>query len=683
MAAVSGQPAPKPSQIKSPVPEASLQADFDAALDEIGANPPAIQAATASPSIEPTQPNPIDAEFEAALNEVAPTAQEAEPERPWYDVTGKGLVQGALAAIPTVTGAGGAIIGGLTGGPLGIPAGAAAGGVAGESLKKTLESALFGQKPESRKEFYKGLASEGLTQAEGAMIGELIPVAAKGIKEAMKKAGKALGIAEQTTGTYIDAPDAVKQLVKESNGDIVTAADMKRGEFQSVIKAKRGELEDPALQLMASKGTLATDREVGDQVKNLIKQNVETKYGPFKEAYAQIDQVNKALPLPDEARLKFSSGLKDWALDNFPQSGKSYSQVRQYADAFDASSNGLQFDNVVKELNGEIATAYRMGNTNQAQLLTQVKNRANEFMENRVTKLAEGVLNGKASQQEIATFKQIAANSPVVKDPGAIDTYYKEVAKNFLDNKSKIKSDYAGFKTFMEGLGEQTKIRSKGTFDFINSLDDVPSEKLVSKMFDVKNTRALQQMRKETPEVFDALSRNKVKEMMSDSVGKDGGLDVVGFYQNVQKLPKEVRDLLFSKEDMVTLGKTVLNPDYVKLNQAVSDLPPMLLTPGSNHNKLLAVGAHPERNARELSNLKRISDITGKNLVHDAQLLSAMEHYGKSKLSREQLFKLLLKTGQLQPLLGATKQQAGRQVVGNAAVGAGTVLKDAAIPKEE
>lgn len=617
-----------PSSVPDPVPSKAEDPEVAAFI--------ASQSSKAMPALETAQPETPAQPQQAPAGEdpevaayLARQAQAPQQERPWYDMSVEGTTRGMLNAIPTV--------GGLVGGTFGSVPGAAAGGAAGASLKASLEKAIFGEGPQSRGELYGDIASSAAENAGGQLLGEVIPGLVSLTKGATKKAiqvlgNKLAGVPDEAVGNYLEAPEAVKNLARLSNGDPAVAAEKIRSEkWLPAIDEARGLLEDPALQVMSKKTTTQSPREVGDNIKNLIKTNVTQKYGPFQKAYGELSQISRATPLPDAARVGFDQKLKSWALEEFPQSSSSYNLVKKHSESFLASNNGAQFESALGDLTDEINLAFKTGETKKAQVLKSIKDQASGFLEKQVDDLAVRIQSGKASQQEKLFLDQIAKVRGLQQEDTA--KYAKSLAKDYLSSRTKIKSDYSGFKEFMDSLGEQTGLKNKGTFDFLSKIDDIPSEKLVDKMFNVKNSAALEKMKKETPEVFDQLSRFKVKELMQESMNKSNKLDVSKFYSNVQELPPEVRKLIFSADEMKSLHSVANNPRLNKLNDTVDRLG-KVLDPKENYNALIASGRNAGKVKRDLSEL---SLLTNSNMIRDINTLGAMEYFGKQATSRARI----------------------------------------------
>ena len=67
--------------------------------------------------------------------------------------------------------------------------------------------------------------------------------------------------------------------------------------------------------------------------------------------------------------------------------------------------------------------------------------------------------------------------------------------------------------------GEQTKVNPSGSgpMSFLKDIQDVPSEKLIERMFDPKNASALRAMQKETPEIYEQVTRTKMQQVLDRS----------------------------------------------------------------------------------------------------------------------------------------------------------------------
>lgn len=504
MAGISGQPTPNPKDLKSPVP--SPTPDPYSQLDqmEAGSDPYAsLDALEAKASAPPEEQD-------------------------------QSMMESAVEYLPAAGGIAGSIAGSMAGGVGAIP-GAALGGAAGQSLKRLIEINFLNKGTENTqaqelKDVGVTGAIEGASQLVGAGMAKI------GGKVAMSKFGQKIG------GMVADAAETPLRYVK-------AAADEAREKIQK-----------PVLEFLASKGTKLTGEQAGDAAKNLLKENIKGKYGPFIQAYADLDQVSKALPIQDVTRYKFTEGLKAQAMD---LSSDSQKVVRSFAEKFNAADNGAKFSQEIGALQDVIDGAYKNGATNLATALKEVKTKAVGYLEGETTKLAARVSAGKATPQEMQFLSQVMQKRGIQDDPVK---YAKSLAKDYLTSKDKIAKEYSAFRSFLEDVGEQVKVKPKhGPMSFIDAIDDVPSEKLIEKMFDPKNAAALRRMQKETPEVFEQVTKSKITQLMQKA-SPDGNLDLAAFRKEVLKLPPSTRSLLMGPDDLKMLNKVVDNPRLKSLD---------------------------------------------------------------------------------------------------------------------
>jgi hypothetical protein len=519
----------QPSGLKAKVPNDAFAAAAQAYAEKTDApagNDPFAAAAQAY-----TQPSSTSAD-----------AEQSTFESPWY-----------TKMLPLA----GGIVGGIAGAPLG-PAGAVGGatlgGAAGQSYRDLIETNLLGKPQSSTTEVAKGIGTAAVEEGASQLLGMGI----------MKAAGSAVKLASN----QIAAP--VKQFMADT------------------VKSVRASVEEPLTKLIASKITPLTAEGAGDSAKQLLKQNITNKYGPFIQAYTNLGDVAKVTPIKDEARRKFTMGLKEWGVEN--HSGDNWKVIKKFSDDIDAANTGAQLDSVIQQIGDARSVAFKSGASRQATVLKELQTRAQDFSEGEITKIATLIQAGKASPQEMQFIQQLAQQRGIA-GPDATK-YAKTIAKDYLTAKDKVRTDYAGFRSFLEDVSEQAKVKvnNKGPMTFLSDLENVPSEKLIERMFDPKNAAAFRRMQTETPEVFDVVAKSRVSRLVQES-SPDGTLNLEKLRTNIYKLPEDTRKLLFTSDNMATLNKVVSNPKLKRLDSVerlgdnalikwVNDLTDVTLTVG-------------------------------------------------------------------------------------------------------
>lgn len=519
MAGIKGQPSAKPSQVKSPVPET---APAYSELDDLGG----VEAGAAGngyaeldsvAAVGPAQTLPVSEEIPEVVGE--------------QDL---GMAGVATSFIPPVMGLAGGILG-SPGGPVGMVAGAALGGAAGQGYREWIEQNLLGKTPADPNQQLMDVAEATAVEGAGQAIGLGV---AKGVSKLAKtKAGSAV----------------TDYVAEQARGPIAWA--------KSLVQAERDGVLEPVTKLIRMKSTPLNAEQSGDVAKQLLTSNIKGKYGPFIQAYEDLDNVAQALPFKDRARYEFTQKLRSWAVD---KSGDEYKAVKGLADALDAADNGAKFTSELKRINGTIRQLSKLGDTELATTLKAARDQATNFFEGETTKLAARIQAGKATPEEMAFVQRIAQQRGIMEpDPSK---YAKSLAKDYLNSVDKIKKDYAGFRSFLSDVGEQTKLKAetRGPMAFLNNLDDVPSEKLIERMFDPKNAAALRRMKAETPEVFEQVVKSKMSRIVQES-STEGTLDVKAFRKAINALPESTRQMLVSADELKMINQTVDNPRVQRL----------------------------------------------------------------------------------------------------------------------
>jgi hypothetical protein len=540
---------------------------------------------------------------------------------------GERIGRGVLKQLPMI----GAIVGGLAATPetfgAGTIPGAAAGAIAGKSLENAGENYFFGEGPKSREEEAKGLGKGAIEGAEQEMGGQIIGPAVKSFAESGLPASEKIGdsfknvmgyLGEMNTGvpqeairTYIEHGPEINKLY-EQYGSAQNAANDYRTQVQSAIESAKDRLQEEARVHINSNSVDMTPREVGDSLKNTLTQQIKEKYGPFSDAYSKLDSFAQGQQIPDDAKIKFGDDVKGWALDEFPQSTKQYQSIKNYVDSFQASNNGKQFQNVLKSLNGDINASIRSGDYDNAAVLRQLRSKASDFYESQIESIAKGIDKGNSN-----IFNSMSGMEP---------DQARAAALEYLQSKEKVNSDYGGFKNFLEGLQEQTKTSGNGPKSIIENLNDVPSEKLVQKMFDTKNSAALQEMQAQSPEAFDLLMRHKTGEIAKDSL-TDGKIDVTKFNKELSKYSPEVQSALLPDEALSSINETANHPELNRLQEIVSrGKNKMLLNNDENAGTLIAAGSG--KNPRAKETLDELSQLTGYDLTGPAEKIASMHYFG-------------------------------------------------------
>ncbi len=266
------------------------------------------------------------------------------------NVTLRGMAKGTLENLPVIGAVGGGLLG-TTGGGVGAVPGAMIGGASGQALKELIEQKLLGVK--------RGpVETAGNVAMQGALAGMGEAVATPALKAA-KAAAPAIGstltsVPAPVIKAYLDGGMPIQQLLTQAGGKIAVAAEAVQAKIMSAVERSQADMETPALKIIGNRATQQSDAEVGATVKDLLVKDIKQRYGPFTEAYGKMDNVNQSINIPDESRRKLTQGMKDWALENHPESSDTYKMIQKHAQNIDASNTGAQLQGAAGDLKADL-----------------------------------------------------------------------------------------------------------------------------------------------------------------------------------------------------------------------------------------------------------------------------------------------------------------------------------------
>lgn len=546
--------------------------------------------------------------------------------------TVKSLVGTSIDALPMIGSIGGELLAGgagaveglATGGAASVPlaiaqgmAGGAAGGVVGSALKSYLEQSVLGIKKPIEEQI-KDAGLSGLMGAAQVPIGRGLVAGAKMAAPAV--GALATGVPADVIQAYMgQGAKVMPALLQATGGNAAEAAKVVQTKIAGAISQAKGVIEDPALQIINNRATSLSNFEAGGAVKQLLSDDIKSRNGIFSNAYNYLDQANQSLPLKDEERRTLTQGLKDWAVENHPNSSDTYKLIQKHTANLDASNTGAQFQGAMADINKDLTTAYKSGDSPAIKALTEIQNKAGSFYDSQINSLAKAVQSGSASEQQLAVFQKMADSNGV--PPGDdLKRYAKSIGNDYLKNANEVDKLYGGFKQYLGDVQEQTGARrNQGAMTLLKSIDSIPNEKLIDNMFKPQNVASLTKLKSENPEIFQQIASTQIRDLAAQSTNKAGSLDATAFQKNVMDLPKEVRNLMFSPEEMSTLNDVAGNKKLMRLNELTNTADKGLFTPGKNESSLLSAGSG--KGERHLRDLGELSNLTGQNLVQDAQAL--------------------------------------------------------------
>lgn len=516
MAGIPGQPGTKPSNVPKPVPGKSM-------LDSYAQSEQAQAQSAGSGS---------------ALDSYADSGQAPSPDQmapQGAQFPGSDAIRWGADAIP----AGLATLGGIAATPLGPAGQAAVAGVMGASGNgyKYLIHAALGDQPPSPEQAWQEAKSTATKEAENQLIGY-----------GLGKAFQAVGVVGKAAARTNAGTAAIEKVSEIAAKPIAAMKDVFEGFKKEAMK--------PVTDFMVNKVSPLLPEQAGDAVKQMFSGDISAKFGKFVNAYSNLDAVTKGLPIEEGAKTEFVTGMKKMA-ENL--GGDDRRVVTGLIRDFEKTGNGAAFDNMIGQLKDKITMAYGEGAAQRGGLLKEIRNQAEHFLDGQVEKLAGRIQNGKTTEQELGLLQQLMQKQGVAETD--VLKHAKSIAGDYAKDKKAVSAGYAKFKSFLEDVGEQTKVNAttRSPMQFLKAINEVPSEQLVEKMFQPKNAAALRAMQEQTPQVYDQVVKSKMRQL-TDQAMENGTLDLGKLHKLINKVPEGTRGLLLDKGQMAKLESVAKGP---------------------------------------------------------------------------------------------------------------------------
>jgi hypothetical protein len=255
--------------------------------------------------------------------------------------------------------------------------------------------------------------------------------------------------------------------------------------------------------------------QTGNQAKEALSNAFEAKYEPIRQMYSQIETLAPEVPIPDSAKL--GQSLKGIIEDKGLIKGTpEHSFVNTFADGLE------QVDNLQKLKNYRTALQRATGPE---------------------TRYVSGLIKDELDDLE---RNSILAYADKIEDPVA-----KEEINNLVGQVWQAKNVYSGFRDEMEKVGKVLWGGKKiyGAQDFLDKIESETPEKFATRLFSKNNSESLQWMNQNFPEVTRMLSQFEKSKLRSSSMVK-GDFSPVKFFNNLDKIAPEVKEVMFTPEEL-------------------------------------------------------------------------------------------------------------------------------------
>lgn len=470
-------------------------------------------------------------------------------DKPNLNITGRGLLKGAIESLPIA----GSMFGGAAGFASPVPGGAllgsGLGAAGGEALKQIGEKYLLGEDAKELPERIKDIGMEGLYGAAGEAGGQII---GKGIQAAGKGLIKA-------RPTKINA-EAIEQAMDElSKSRIASDGDAK------MIKPTRGMLSPDRIE----QGVESSLEQSPTIAGALTRKKTQPVYNLAKDTGADLFKETPNLQ-PSDVGYEFKQGLRSEIESRVKPIKKVYDKIQESTQFIDVNPKSLDrvSNNIINSEPFKSSPGYSMANLtasdlknvkNVDQLKTLRSNIGKRLSNPSLDGAEKATLNlmyGKISNLEQNTIMREAIKQSRTGPEG------QKIGSELVNELKDANKNYKSVMEDLKLLGRESGVESRvnSIDNFLDKVDKIPDEKIVDTFFKPSNRQSLLNLEKLNPEGFESLKQSKLNTIRLNSEFK-GQIDPAKLVRNLKDMEHDTRVVLFGEQGANNINhmKTIID----------------------------------------------------------------------------------------------------------------------------
>lgn len=363
---------------------------------------------------------------------------------------------------------------------------------AGMGVAGTAVSHGIGAGSKKFSNFIRGVRGEAEDSAEKTTAALLAQNTEKANIKSLEESARALGV-ELTPGQR--SASKVIQNIESSLMDSPTAVATAYMEGPNKIRAK---LQADTEALLQDAGR-QTKLEAGESIRDMLVKDVQKSYEPFEKAYAEIRRHTANIPVTKKSKDLVTRNILNIENARLMPTSPSAQITKRYAEAV---AGAQSVDDLVKI--SSIAKKEMRGNLSldnaQKETFSQVVGKIENMIDNNTEREAIRIARTGPEGRELAKELSIQRKN--------VNLAYKKTKELFGD--------------LLDGAGLK-RLKNAGPKELQRVLEEeIVPEKLVDKLFDKNNVRAMQKMAEDFPHIFERVRRFEIGSVFKQAT--DGGL---------------------------------------------------------------------------------------------------------------------------------------------------------------
>lgn len=484
-----------------------------------------------------------DEELDLRLSLAEKKAQ-PEGESPWTNP--RAWAKAGAESLPLAGSVGGGLLGFASPVPGGAMVGAGLGAGLGKSAQQFIEEQFLNEEPKGMLEKAKEIGQESLMGAAGEGAGLVL---AKGLSKALPAAGKLFTIAgkkpnaeaiekaaeslgtKATTGMLYDSPymQKIESSLEQSPSMAGALVRRETGPVRKTIQKTADDVfaEIPRVQ----------PSDVGDKVKEGLSTVIEDRLKPISKSYDTIRESTGNVELREKSIQSVAKNIED--IEKF-KSSPAYSLVHTVAEDLRAVKSADELKSLRSTVGKRLSN--KMLDPTEYSALNQIY--------------------GKLSQLEKNSIMRSAIENAGNTNRG------KSIAKGLISELKETNKQFGGLIGDIKEIsqGAKTGKNLKRVGQFVDKLDELPSEKIVDTLFKTNNRAHLEKMQKTFPDQYEALRQAKL-DSIRKSAESDKGVSPRKLLNIVKGIEPDTQKMIFGPKakDMIDNLEIIVknSPDMV------------------------------------------------------------------------------------------------------------------------
>jgi hypothetical protein len=277
----------------------------------------------------------------------------------------------------------------------------------------------------------------------------------------------------------------------------------------------------------ATEGALGAELDItkaglGDTLKEVVSKRVEEQSAPITALYDELKSRYETIPASDKALKAIARNIRN--LEDVPLSPQAKAIAESAAERVEAIKTVDDVKRLRSILNQELGLS-----------ATPIQKRTTAIIADKLADLEENSIV-RFAKNEMKTDK---AEAKIME---------------LLDKREAANAQYKVFRGNIDELGAALgRKRVHGAQDFLDFIGDMTPEKIADKLTTKNNSQFLNWFSKEMPEAMASIAQYQ-KGLIRNAAMKDGEFSIRRALTEIDKLPKEYQQKIFTPEEMQKLA---------------------------------------------------------------------------------------------------------------------------------